>query len=72
MIFAQRTIAEANAGRPHVPNFFEADGRVSRIGLQKLKVLVGQLANRLWQLPMVEPELRRRKVIQSGVQRPAS
>jgi len=72
VILAERPIMESNAGRPNGADLLEANGRVPRIGLEQFKVLVGKLTNGLGQLPVVKPELRRSKVSQSGVQRPAS
>ncbi len=43
-----------------------------RICLEECKVLVGECPDVIWKLAVVEPEVRVGKVVQSGVQRPAS
>lgn len=45
---------------------------MSRIFSQENKALVGQLANLVGELSIVEPKSRRREVIHNGLQRPAS
>ena len=40
--------------------------------LVSLELLIGKFTNLIRQLPIIMPELRRRKMLQSGVQRPAS
>ena len=72
IVFAEGSIVETDASRPNFAHFLEADRRVAGVGFEKLKVFVRELANGLRQLSMVEPKLRCRKVVQSGVQRPAS
>lgn len=72
MIFAKRAVMEADASRPHAANFLESDGRVPWVGVEKLEVLVGELTDRLGQLAVMKSGLRRGKMVQSGVQRPAS
>jgi hypothetical protein len=42
-----------------------------RTGLQQFKVLICETLYLLGQIPVVEPEVRRRKVIHNGVQRPS-
>ena len=72
MILAERAVMQADTGRPNAANLLEPDGWVTWIGLEELEVFVGEFANRLGKLAVVEPEFRRGEVVQSGVQRPAS
>jgi hypothetical protein len=58
MIFSERTIMKPDASRPNVAHLLEPNGWVSGIGLEKLEGLVGELTDWLWQLAMVNPELR--------------
>lgn len=53
-------------------NFLQPDRRMARVALEELKILVGQFADVVRELPMVKPEVRISEVLQSGVQRPAS
>ena len=72
IVFTKCAVMETHAGRPHLAHLLEADGRMPWIGLEKLEVLVGEFTDGLRELSVMEPELRRCEVIQSGVQRPAS
>ena len=65
-------IVQTDSGSVEDANFLEADRRVARIALEELKVLVGEPTDRVWKLPIVGPEIRIRKVIHIGLQRPAS
>lgn len=72
MVFGQRAIAESHTGRPKLTDLLESDGRMPRVGLHEMEVLVGEFADFFRQLAIVKPELRRCEVLQSGLQRPAS
>ena len=53
-------------------DFLEPEGQVSGIAFEQRKVLVGERPDIVGKLTVMEPEIRVGKVIQSGVQRPAS
>jgi hypothetical protein len=57
MVFGERAVVEPHADRPEGTHLLEAQGRVAWVGLEQLEILVGQLLDRLGQLPVVEPEL---------------
>jgi hypothetical protein len=66
------TIVQTDSGGVKDADFLEPDRRVARIAFEEFKVLVGERADVVWKLPIVEPEVRVCEVVQSGVQRPAS
>ena len=68
----ERAVVEADPHGVKNSHLFEAERGVPGIGLEKGKVLVGQSPDARWKLALVEPEVRVGKVVQSGVQRPAS
>ncbi len=68
----QGAIVQTDSGRVEHANFFEAKRRVARIAFEEFKILVGELSNWGWKPSIVEPEIRIRKVIHIGLQRPAS
>ena len=45
IVFTERPVVEPHPSRPYLAHLFEADGRVPRIGLKKLEVLVGEFTN---------------------------
>ena len=53
-------------------SLLEPDGRMPWIGFEKGEVLVGERPDVVRKLAVVKPEVRVSKVVQSGVQRPAS
>jgi hypothetical protein len=65
-------VVETHPHRVENSNLFEAEGGVPGIRLEKCKVLVGKQPDIGWKLPVEKPEIRVGKVVQSGVQRPAS
>ena len=58
MILSERTVMKPDASRPNAANLLKPNGWVSGIDLEKLEVLVGEFTDGLWQLAMVNPELR--------------
>ena len=66
------SVVEANPRRVKNTNLLESDGRMPRICLEQCKILVGECSNVLGKLAVVKPEVRVSKMVQSGVQRPAS
>ena len=68
----ESAVVEANPRRVENSNLFEPEGRVAGISLEKCKVLVGECPDAVWKLAVMKPEVWVGKVIQSGVQRPAS
>lgn len=71
MVLAQRSITNSHPRRPIRPNLLQPQRRVARVLFQQGEVLVGQVADCLWQEPIVKPILRGGKVPHSSVQRPA-
>ena len=72
MVFAQGAVMQTHPGRPDMTDLFQPNGGMPGIGLEQLKVFIGQFANGRGQLAVVLPEFRRGEVVQSGLQRPAS
>jgi hypothetical protein len=68
----ESAVVKANPRRVKNSNLFEPEGGVPGISLEKDKVFVGECPDAFWKLPLMKPEVRVGKVIQSGVQRPAS
>ena len=66
------SVVEANPRRVENTNLLESDGRMPRIGLEQGEILVGECSNVLGKFAVVKPEVRVGKMVQSGVQRPAS
>ena len=65
-------VVEADASGVKHADLLEPDGRMAWVGLDEREILVGKLPDVIGKLAVVEPEVRVGKVIQSGVQRPAS
>ena len=72
MILPKCTVVQTDARGPETPYTFEPDRRMALIHFEPREVFVGQYLHFGGQLPVVLPELRRVKMLQSGVQRPAS
>ena len=68
----ERPIVQANPRGIKNAHLFESDGRMSGIGLEHGEILVGERSNVLGKFAVVKPEIRVGKMVQSGVQRPAS
>ena len=68
----ESAVVEANPRRVENSNLLKAEGRVPGICLEQCKVLVGERPDAVRELAVVKPEVRVGKMIQSGVQRPAS
>lgn len=71
-ISGERAVTTANTNRPKPSDLLEPKRGMTRIRLEKFKVLIGELSDLGRKLPVMKPEFRRSKVIQSRVQRPAS
>ena len=65
-------VVEADPHRVENTDFLEPERKVPGICLEQRKVLVGERPDVVWKLAVVKPEIRVGKVVQSGVQRPAS
>jgi len=65
-------VMEADPGGVKHPNLLGPDGRVPGIDFEQGEILVGERSNLGRQATVVNPEVRVGKMIQSGVQRPAS
>ena len=66
------SVVEANPCCVKNTNLLESDGRMPGIRLEQREILVGECSNVLGKLAVVKPEVRVSKMVQSGVQRPAS
>lgn len=55
-IFSKSPIMKAHADRPKKTDLFEAQGRMARVRLKKLKIFVGKFLYFFWELPVVKPE----------------
>lgn len=71
-LFGKCAVMKANASGVKDAHLLESQGRMAWIYLKKCEVLVGEFPDVLRELPVMEPKIRIGKVIQSGVQRPAS
>jgi hypothetical protein len=71
-LFSQCSIVETHPDGPEDANLFQPERRMARARLQKREVLIRKIPNVLRQLPIMQPELRSREVLQSGEHRPAS
>ena len=71
-LLGECSIMKANPCCPKLSNLLETNRGVMRVGLEQLEFLIGKFTNLIRQLPIIMPELRRPKMLQSGVQRPAS
>ena len=67
----QCAIVRAHACGVKTANSFEMQGRVLRIGLKELELLVGKGPDLFWQLMVGAPETRSRIMVQSFFERPA-
>ena len=65
-------VVEANPCGVKNTNLLESDGRMPGVGLEEREILVGEHPNVVRQFAVVQPEVRVSKMVQSGVQRPAS
>ena len=65
-------IVQTHSGGVKDTDFLQPDRRMARIALEQFKVVVRERPDLVWKLPIVEPKVRVREVVQSGVQRPAS
>ena len=65
-------VVKADAGGVEHAHFLESHGRMPRIRLEECEVFVRKLSNVVRKLAVVEPKVRVGRVVQSGVQRPAS
>ena len=68
----ESAVVEADSHRVRNSDLLESERRVARICLEKRKVLIGKRPDAVWKLAVMKPEIRVGKVLQSGVQRPAS
>ena len=68
----ERAVMESNASRVKNTDLLESDGRIPWVCFEQREVLVGKLTDVIRELSVVKPEVGVSKVIQSGVQRPAS
>ena len=71
-LLGESAVVEADSHRVRNSDLLESERRVARICLEKRKVLIGKRLDAVWKLAVMKPEVRVGKVIQSGVQRPAS
>ena len=71
-LLGESAVVEADSHRVRNSDLLESERRVARICLEKRKVLIGKRSDAVWKRAVVKPEIRVSKVIQSGVQRPAS
>ena len=69
---SQRAVAESHAHGPKIVNALEMKRGMFGVTFEKLKILVGEIAYSLRKAPIVGPEFRASKVLQSGVQFPES
>ena len=65
-------VVEANSRRVENSDLLKPDGRMPGVRFEQRKVFVGERPDFIWKLAIVKPEIRVGKVVQSGVQRPAS
>ena len=65
-------VVKANPRRVENSDLLESERRMPGIRLEECKVFVGERPDVLRKLAVVKPEIRVGKVLQSGVQRPAS
>lgn len=68
---ADGSVMETDASRPKTANYFEMQGRMTRIALQLIKTLLGQTLDVRRQFPITRPETGRSLVFQRSVHLPS-
>ncbi len=71
-VFRESSVLKADARGPEDANLLQVQGRMPGIVAKEFEVFVGESANVIRKLPVMEPKVRVGEVFQSGLQRPDS
>ena len=71
-LLGERAVVKADSCGIENTSLLKSDRRVPWIGFEEGEALVGERLNVIRKLAVVKPKVRVGKVVQSGVQRPAS